>query len=462
LFLSDHIITRDYFYSFAREPIVVLGFSLFYLVALFSIFDKKNRAIVFSLVISSLLIIPFSIGPTGIFSAFYTFVFNHFPLIAVFRETYHLQFLLSFNIIALFAFGLAYIFKSLKGTRPLFWLIKIIATSSIIIVIAPYLGFDYAGYFRLQQIPDEYHQADEFFQSNPDYCQKAFYPPNLGFTRFASDPTAETSAANSDIIAWDFGLLRVTDAASVLSIAGDEMYQRNHLTSQFLEFSDNGEFATLAREQGVDCVIVRDDLTNLYFLANNVWRDPSFPVRLKWMNQDMLSLAENKKDLLLDKQFGDKIFVYKIETSRTARQIDSQTAIPELPEGIKLPITDWANNYDWYIEGWARGRYNFWRKHLFAQLEQDFIYTNKPDSEVSGNIAESGSYGLMIRYLDGGEAGEIELRIMNTEYRIKKTAGEEKFVIKDLGIIDVKKGDTVTIKNISGENAIADLVLLKK
>lgn len=458
LFLSDHIITRDYFYSFAREPIVVVGFVVFYLVSLFSLFDKKNRPLIFSLIISSLLILPFSIGPTGIFTGFYIFVFNHFPLIAVFRETYHFQFLLSFNIIALFAFGLSYIFKNLSNKRPFFWLIKVIAASSIVIVIAPYLGFDYAGYFRLQEIPDEYRQADQFFQTNADYCKKAYYPPSMGFVRFSSDPTAETSASNSDIIAWDFGLPRVTDAASVLSIAGDEMYQRNHLTSQFLEFSDNGEFAALAKEQGVDCVIVRDDLTSLYFLANNVWRDPSFDVRLKWMNQDMLSLAESKKGLRLDKQFGDKIFLYKIETDK---EFNTVGTIEKLPEGIKLPITDWANNFDWYTEGWARGRYNFWRKHLFAQLEQDFIYTNRPDSEVGGNIAESGSYDLIIRYLDGGDSGEFALRIQNKENRINKTTGEERFVVKNLGMIDVKKGDIITIKNISGENAIADLLLVR-
>ncbi len=457
LFFSDHIITRDYFYSFAREPIVIIGFVLFYLVALFSLFDKKNRSLVLSLIISTLIIIPFSIGPTKIFTGFYTFVFNHLSQLAVFRETYHFQFLLSFNFIALFAFGLSYIFKNLSNKRPFFWLIKVIAASSIIIVIAPYLGLDYAGYFRLQEIPDEYHQADEFFQENADYCKKAYYPPNLGFVRFASDPTAETSASNSDIIAWDFGLPRVTDAASVLSIAGDEMYQRNHLTSQFLEFSDNGEFAALAKEQGVDCVIIRDDLTSLYFLANNVWRDPSFDVRLKWMNQDMLSLAESKIGLRLDKKFGGKIYLYKVESDK---KYEASRLIDQVPDGIKLPITDWANNYDWYTEGWARGRYNFWRKHLFAQLAQDFIYTNKSDSEVSGKIAESGSYDLVIRYLDGGEEGKFEIRISKFETIIEKKSGEERLVVKNLGAIDIKKGDTITIKNTSGENAIADLLLV--
>lgn len=477
LFLSDHIITRDYFYTFAREPIVVAGFAAFYLVCGFSLFDRKNRPLVLSLIISSLMIIPFSIGPTGIFTSFYTFIFNHFPLIAVFRETYHFQFLLSFNVIALFAFGLSNIVQNLRSKRPFFWLVKAIAVLPLLIVIAPYLGFDYAGYFRLQEIPDEYRQADDFFQTNVDYCKKAYYPPNLGFVRFDSDPTAETSASNSDIIAWDFGLPRVTDAASVLSIAGDEMYQRNHLTSQFLEFSDNGEFAALAREQEVDCIIVRDDLTSLYFLANNVWRDPSFDVRLKWMNQDMLSLAESKRGLRLDKQFGDKIYVYKINNQDTRNNNQTNSNIQSLniqtiQQGggnIYLPITDWANNYDWYIEGWARGRYNFWRKHLFAKLEQDFIYTDKSDSEVSGKIAESGSYGLVIRYLDGGEAGKFEIRIHSTssgqvsksETIIEKKSGEERFVVKDLGMIDVKKGDTITIKNISGENAIADLLLVR-
>jgi hypothetical protein len=471
LFFSDHIITRDYFYSFAREPIVVVGFAIFYLVALISVFDKKNRSLALSLIISSLIIIPFSIGPTGIFSNFYTFVFNHFPLIAVFRETYHLIFLLTFNLITLFALGLSYIYQKLAGKRPFFWLIKIVATATIIVVIDPYLTFDYAGYFRLQKIPGEYKEADAFFQENSDYCKLAYYPPNLGFVRFADDPTAETSASNSDIIAWDFALPRVTDAASVLSIAGDEMYGRNHLTSQFLEFSDDGEFTALAKDQGVDCVIIRDDLTSLYFLANNVWRDPDFSVRLKWMNQDMLSLAENKKGLRLDKRFGDKIYVFKIDQSAKTKdqsdnlkfKIDNKTIQQyNNTTTIFLPITDWANNYDWYTEGWARGRYNFWRKHLFAQLEQDFIYTAKDDSEVSGKVFGSGSYKLLVRYLDGGEGGKFKIQNSKFKIEVEKTIGEEKFVVKNLGQIELDKGDQLTITNVSGENAIADLVLIEK
>jgi len=462
LFLSDHIITRDYFYSFAREPITVIGFVIFYLVAMISIFDKKNRSLVLPLIISSVVIIPFSIGPTGIFAGFYSFVFSYLPQIAIFRETYHLIFLLAFNLTTLFAIGLNFVSDGLKKNRPFFWLIKIIAASSILIVIAPYLGFDYAGYFNLQEIPDEYRQADDFFQENTDYCKKVYYPPNLGFIRFASDPTAETSASNSDTIAWDFNLPRVTDAASVLSVVNDEMYRRNHLTSQFLEFSDNGEFASLAREQGVDCVIIRDDLTSLYFLANNVWRDPSFDVRLKWMNQNMLYLAENKNGLRLEKQFGDKIYLYKIDVNWPTIQPVSQSTLGSLPEGQKLAITDWASNYDWYTEGWARGRYNFWRKHLFAQLEQDFIYTNKPGSEIIGKINKEGSFDLMVRYLDGGDSGKFEIRMSKFETIIEKESNEERFVVKNLGEVEVKKGDTITIKNVLGENAIADIVLVKK
>jgi hypothetical protein len=205
----------------------------------------------------------------------------------------------------------------------------------------------------------------------------------------------------------------------------------------------------------------------------------------------MLSLARSKVGLEEVKSFGDNIFIFKAPITKkqdiyeaTLRAsnnqpsiINNQTAQPasqqfsppkeDLPSGgnstiLELPITSWANDFDYYKDGWSRGRYAFWRKELFADLKQDFIYTDKQDSALTGKIDQTGNYELWARYLTGGSPGEVEYRIGNIEYRIKKDAGEEKFVWKDLGAVNVSQGDQLSIKNLDGENAIADLVLVSK
>jgi len=79
---------------------------------------------------------------------------------------------------------------------------------------------------------------------------------------------------------------------------------------------------------------------------------------------------------------------------------------------------------------------------------------------LSGQINENGEYNLWIRYLDGGSPGNFQLSISNFQTTIVKNPGEEKFVVKNLGKVNVEKGDKLEIKNISGENAIADIILV--
>jgi hypothetical protein len=206
-------------------------------------------------------------------------------------------------------------------------------------------------------------------------------------------------------------------------------------------------------------------------LVSGLWQETDQSIRDKWYNKDLLDLAKNKVGLKLEKQFGEKIYIFKSSKSKVESQKSNSPAggqnsnvqsIEQFNNGaIDLPLTGWASEFDKYKEGWSRGRYAFWRKKLFADLQQDFIYTTKSGAVLDGNFEQTGDYNLVVRYLDGGTAGEIELRIANYVLRIKKNPGDEKFVVKDLGKISIKKGDIITITNISGENAIAEIVLIK-
>jgi len=466
LMLSDHAVTSGFFYGFARQPIVMIGFAIIYLIASLSLFDRKNRPLVISLIISSILILPFSIGPTGKFSAFYTYVFNHFPQIALFRETYHFEFLFSFSLIFLFALGANQIIRWFLSNRLVSIGIKLLMIFATIIIIAPYFSFNYIGRFNLYQIPSEYRDAKNYLTDNKGFCTKAYYPLNLGFVYFKGDSSPD--AANSDLIASALGIPYLTDGSSVLNTSNQEMFFRNRLTSQFLEKNDNGEVAALMNNGGVDCLIVRTDMDTKYNLVSGLWQESDPSILDKWNNKDLLGLAMGKEGLKLERQFGDKIFLFKInnQDTRNNNQINYNIQNPNIQtihqydNATILPITDWASEFDKYKEGWSRGRYAFWRKKIFADIEQDFIYTTREGSALSHQADEDVSGELIIRYLDGGTEGSFEIKIQDTRYKIQKNVGDEKFVVKNLGKINIKKGDKIEIKNISGENAIADIVLV--
>jgi len=292
LMLSDHIITRDFFYPFSHEKIVVAGFLLVYLIAGIAFLNKKNLRFSIALLISALVSLPFSIGPTGVFSSFYAKAYNFFPQLALFRETYHFEFIITFVLLTLFSFGLAEVFKRLNNHCPSFILIPSLAAMSILVIIAPYFTGDFAGYFKLYKAPESYSEFYNFARANKEYCKKAYYPPSLGFIYFVDDPAPD--AQNSDVIANQMGFPYVSDGASVLDSANESYFYRNLLTSQFLEKDDNGELAEIMLEGGVDCLIVRQDLWTKFWRVSNIWRDDSLSVREKWMDPDMSSLVKAK------------------------------------------------------------------------------------------------------------------------------------------------------------------------
>jgi len=460
LMLSDHHITYIFFNVLDKMPFIFVSFGIVYLLAVFSLFDQKNRQLVLSIIIPTVLILPFSIGPTSIFTGIYIFVYNHFSPLAVFRETYHFEFWLSFALIPAFAFGLNWLFVKVKNNL---WIsvIRVISVFLVLAIIAQYFSFNYFQRFSLQQIPEQYGQLNNFLKTSGS-CKKIYYPPSLGFIYFKDDPTAD--AANTDLIAKLIGVPYITDAALVLSFENSEIYLRNQLTSHFLDTSDNGEFAEIFAASSADCLIVRNDLLSNFYLDAKINLETNYAIRQKWIGEtDMLALAKSKKNLELIKQFGDNIYIFKNSKSENQNSNEFKNSkietIQQNDGSQALPLADWANEHNYYHDGWIRGRYAFWRKEIFADLLQDFIYTTKDGAILSHQSDQNLSGELLIRYLDGGNAGEVGIKIQDSEYRIQKNPGEEKFVVKDLGNVSVKKGEIISTKNISGENAIADLII---
>jgi len=480
--LSDHHITAGYFYPLSHNRYYLLGWLIVWLISLCAIFNKKNRQIVLTFIISSLLVLPFIKGPTGIFGNFYIWFYSHVPQIAVFRETYHFEFLFAISLCILFALGLDWLWQkidNLKSQVPspksqvlVNSSLKAILAASAVVIVWPYLTFNYAGYLKLQQIPPAYNDLYNYFQQNKTVCHKIYYPPGLGFVYFKDDNSP--GASNSDLIASSLGVPYLTDGASVLNLPSDEMFYRNEVVSQFYERQDSGQFAGLLREGSIDCVVVRTDLDTKYKDASNLGRETDPTIISKWNNTDILGLTRSKSGLKLEEQFGENIYIYKSTGSQESgvgslefalkKEQDVDLSFPQTPNPkpqTTLPLTEWATESAYYKDGWSRGRYDFWRKHLFTQLRQDFIYTDKQGSVLSGKIAQSGSYDLWVRYLTGGSIGTWDLGLGDSKFQIQKDQGEEKFTWKKLGVVDVKKSDIVTIRNISGENAIADLILIK-
>lgn len=472
LMLSDHQITTGYFYPLAQRSIYLVLFIIIYSLVGISLFNKKQRDLILPLFLTSLLVVPLYKGPIGLFGGFYRWFFGHFPLIAVFRETYHFEFIFVLMVCLLFILGADKILTFIRAHGPKisstgYFAAVIITISCAMAIIYPYFTFNYAGYFSLQHFPQEYYDLHNYLDSNPAMCQKIYYPPGLGFPYFYGDQTP--NASNSNTVAISLGVPRLDDGTTYSYLPSSERFFRNELVSQFYETNDSGQFVSLLNEGSINCVIVLTDIGTKYKDASNLGRETDPAIISKWENDDALGLIKSKQGLRFEKQFSQSVYLYKSEIRNNSTFKNSKLekignlAIEQFSNRtiVQLPLTDWATNYVYYKDGWSRGRYDFWRKQLFTELRQDFIYTDKPGSILSGKIMQSGNYDVWTRYLTGGVVGTWDLGLGGSKFQVQKDQGEEKFVWKKLGDVSVQKGDNVKIENVNGENAIADLVLVK-
>jgi len=457
LMLSDHHITRDFFYALGREKMFIVGFCGFLAIALFSIFNKRLRSISLPLIISSVLILPLTIGPTGIFTKIFTDLFNFFPLLATFRETYHFQFLLAFALVFLFAVGADWLIG--KMPKKINRTLSAVAISAFgLFIIAPFFTFDFAGYLKFQKIPGDYLEFKEYM-NDESVCKKIYYPPSLGFIYFKNDRSQD--ALNADILASNLGIPYVSFDSSVLNTTSDGMYFRNQLTSAFLDSDQQEKLVALMKAGEVDCLAIRADLNNKYHQVSNLSREPETAVRKKWLSPDLLSLATANPYLVLDKKFADKIYLFKISDSgEKISPFKRDEPMAPFNDGEYLPLSDWASNFDYYRDGWSRGRYAFWKRPAFADLNKDFILTDT-ESVLEKKIEQRGHYRVYSRYFDGDPSAIWELSIDDQKFTINNNSDRQIFIWRDLGEVNIKNG-SLKIENLSGLNAIAEIVLVKE
>lgn len=454
--LSDHHITFYYFSKLIDKRLFLLPFIILWGFAGLAVFDKSKRNIVIPSIVLLILTSPFLKGPSGLFGGFYTWAYNHIPYMSLFRETYHFQFIWTLILIITSIVGIDYGIKKWDRCRVMFILIVPFIAFGF---TYPFITYAYNDFLKPIKVQADYQQLYKDL-SQKKICSFAYYPPGLGFDKLKIDPTP--NASNSDNIAFSLGIPYLDDGSSVLNLPTEDRYFRNELVSQFYETKDDGTFVSLLLEKKIDCVIVRNDVISLYNDASSLHLENDKIVRQKWLNQNYIKLLNSKKGLQLVKRYGNDIYIYKPNKSIRRHKI-IYNRIEPLPIGDKilLPITDWAYNFAYYEDGWSRGRYDFWRKMLFSQLRQDFIYTDKKGSKVVGKVAQRGSYELWARYLTGGTAGNVEIKMSNDKFTIIKDPGEERFMVKKLGDVNITDGKVI-IENVQGENAIADLFLVEE
>ncbi|MCX6810985.1 MAG: hypothetical protein NTY30_04645 [Candidatus Berkelbacteria bacterium] len=456
LMSADFEFTNNFFMILSHVKLYFFGWLFVWLVCFFAIFNKKYRPLVLSLIISAVAIIPFFKGPAGHFGSFYLFVYNHFPQIMVFRDTDHFEFLIAFVLVVLFTFGLDWLWQKIDISKLRLGIkfgFKALFAASAIVIIYPYMTFNYAGYTPMRQIPPSYNQLYNYFQDNTDICHKIYYPPGLDFVYFKGDKNP--GASNGDSVAGSLGIPYLNGGTSILNTPSAEMFYQNQLVSQFYEKNDNGGFVSLMNQDNIDCVVVRQDIDTKYAEAMNLKHETDPIILNTWEQNNWLAMTRSKKGLQEIKSFSDNIFIFKIDPAYHLKAVDNSSAVDKsasqqfnpstsLRAGNiaiqQLPLTDWADVNSYYKDGWSRGRYDFWRKYLFTQLRQDFIYTDKTDTNFP----------------------QGQQKLDNSKFLISKNIGEEKFVWKKVGSVELNGETNIEIKNISGENAVADIVLVKE
>jgi len=82
-------------------------------------------------------------------------------------------------------------------------------------------------------------------------------------------------------------------------------------------------------------------------------------------------------------------------------------------------------------------------------------------SVLKKEINQRGHYRLYSRYYDGEPSAIWQIKIDDQKFAVKNNTNSQVFVWRDLGVVEIKNGN-FEIENLSGLNAIAEVVLVKE
>lgn len=290
--------------------------SLFLLVLIFSslLICKHRIPLYFGII--SIVILIFTTALSDPFGSVIYFLYSNFSIFNLFREVYHLTFLISFSYSVMLAFTLHSIYKRLKIN-------KLIPTVLIVGIIIAYNPFIYTGNFSGQVQIYKFDNHDislinGYTESDQNY--RVLYLPmilpfkyeNLKYNgidpiiTYSKKPTIG-NYANSEFIRYMS--LNMHNSSKNVDILLDissikYIFIRNNYQSMLPHYLDRGKYK----------------ISNESYDIRSIWKNKNIVKTIK--NQHELTLIDRSKNILVFENRNFLPLVYPVSTQITTSSFD--------------------------------------------------------------------------------------------------------------------------------------------
>lgn len=489
LLLADHGNT-DQLFVVVNQTWARLSFGMIFLATMFWLGYKnieRRYLYIFSAVIFSVAIV-ISVGATPPFQNIYPVLFSKIPGLAMFREAYHLEYLLLFAYCFVLVIAIEKAlnqFNELNSKNKFY--AKVLPTILIIFLIVMFnlttFSGNLYGYMGSVNLPSDLKAVDK--RINELTQNRIFYPPNLGFWKLKDDKRLGVNYP--DNIAYSFDGSPVNQASSDLDGKTLSWKLRNAAVNAFM--LKDGQFTVLLPYLGSDLIVDRKYLNSYYFLSVGIDRLRQ-ELRQRWMGesneQKLASYPELKKESVSDQtdiyQLSDQKGLVYLSTnpanvcsySNVDSSIDSFIFQPEkiispylinkCSDNMGQAFASSTNKLNFGTIktlkhngslGWSPGYLSFYESKVFSDTIDDFLFTRVQDQFSFDLTQENAGDTLYLRYFSSARAGKISVN--NT---ITETKGEtERWM--DIQVNPSVDGQ-YSVKSLDGENAIGGFAFLNQ
>jgi hypothetical protein len=475
IFLQEHANTAPIVQGLNQEPArywMILGTVV--IICLLAVYSKRKQvsqvALVFAL---ALLALPFAVGPVYPFGRLYRWLFTHVPGVSLFRETYHVQYVIVLCTTVCLVWAAHTVFQ-IKFKQP----VQRFAGVSIFITLlllwqAPALTGNMLGYWGSVRVPDDQLSLPE--------NQRVAYPPSLNFWRISDDQRFGINYP--DTWANSQKTPSVAQASSDLDAANQTWIIRNAAMMAFAKNASNVE--SLFKVQAVGALVERPWLRSEFGQSVDLRTRPA-AVQDYW-NSDSWSSRMAEADFLVERQQNQAGRVYQYKNPEGAQMIEALAArqaicsaadiqssttlyvtgqSPASCQGITPEVMPWFSGREISSgpnsaelshtpqRGWSPGYLSFYEGDYLAYDLQPTLYT-RVSSVVNLPISKevSDQESIMIRYARSPRGGELQigsLRLQTKRESLSEPAWDSVMVPRS----DIEN-QTLQITSFAGENAIS-------
>ncbi|MHA1778805.1 MAG: hypothetical protein ACTSYN_04445, partial [Candidatus Heimdallarchaeaceae archaeon] len=462
-------------------------------IATLTIIWKKNRyTIGFGLLLTIGIFLSKGINPP--FETLFIFLFEHTPLI-IFRELWHITFLVFFSYTVLTLTALHQIFKSKKQKLcQIKAYILTISLTAIIIISNGYPLFlgNLAGYMQTYSLSNNYHSLYQNLKKDNDQYRILWLPSIAPMkynnkSLFGVDPLIQYSPKPTfqQLIMPQYPISRLTLFLTstikenktnlfgnlISPFATKYIILRKNVASKYPIYVPLGSYPDLSKKWEPyitnNFIVNQQDLwlkneTSDFKLYQN--KNPVdfmyTPITIVYGTKDLSTLTHLAKILnLTEIAYLTDMNQLKTDNPIFVIKDDGLDLIP-MVTGIKIDPGKYTTETDAH-KGWINSKNWFWYNYLFASTINNGAFT-KTKSQLEIPVRTESASEIWVKLLMWPNGGKIKFKLNTSEKSI--TTLSSAFSLKWEKIFEENSNQThtLTIYNVEGENYIDEVLVINK